>query len=264
MGKTETEKKPMYDSPPIIYWTMYEAGDYRSGLVPMTPASFLHPLELQRMEEVRLRLRRDAFVIGRWAAKALLKRTQPAMQHLPPCRVILGGDVNGLMDLTADRQAVSGCLAISTSGRQAFCAVTYRDDLPLGASLEHIHPRADSFLVDYFTHLEIQELRGYPAAVQNAWMALAWSVKAAVLTALGAELRVDAREIVVSIPNLLAAKNPMQAWLPVELISAPGGGDGWKVMWQLRGEYIFTIAVWMGKSAVFQPVIKEVTLPEEG
>jgi len=215
------------------------------------------------MDEVRLRLRRDSFLIGRWAAKALLKRTQPALQHLPYPKILINGDLHGSMRLMTDTQSLPGCLSLSTSGRQAFCAVTFREDLPIGVALEHVHPRADAFQTDYFNRLEIQELRVYPATAQNAWLALAWSIKSALIAAMDAEIRVDAREIILSLPNLLSAKNPMQQWLPAKLNAAPGGAEGWRVFWQLRGEYVFSIVVWMGKLSSFEPHIKEILLIDQ-
>ena len=77
----------------------------------------------------------------------------------------------------------------------------------LGADLEVIEPRADSFVEDYFTPGEQQRVPSLPLS-QQAWaVTLIWSAKEAALKALGKGLRLDTRSVEVG----WSADNPADA-----------------------------------------------------
>lgn len=201
--------------------------------LPSRAGAFLSLAEQQRFASFRFPKRRDEWLLGRYAAK-LLVRGLPEFSSLPYSGIEIQNDAQGapFLRLTNDG-TLPGCLSISHSSGRAFCALTLHPSLRLGADLELLEPRPESFRRDYFTPGE-QAL----AAAQPEASTLIWSLKEAMLKALGVGLRVDTRKVEVQ-DFAGGADGDWQA----ARVGEPGTKNRpWHAWWQRRGDFVLSVA----------------------
>ncbi|MCG8350348.1 MAG: 4'-phosphopantetheinyl transferase superfamily protein, partial [Chloroflexales bacterium] len=208
--------------------------------------------------------------------------------QLPLCAIVIDNDADGapfvklspallaeLVGRSCNECYEYPALSISVSHSQdlAFCALyaaynelgvadCYNPSVQIGADIEHVEPRAESFVEDYFTAEEIQQVRRAPAGIRDLLVTLIWSAKEAVLKALRVGLTVDTRRV----SCLIGATERMNStWnsfviscdtqLLAERIGQPvgramyGGSSylaqtatftGW---WRTKDDYVLTIAM---------------------
>ena len=111
----------------------------------------LSPSELQKYSAFRFPKRRDEWLLGRWTAKALV-HSLPAYQHYSLDQIEIHNAPEGAPYLQLpDRAAPAECLTISHSGNFALCALATGLNLQVGADLEKVEARTETFILDYFT-----------------------------------------------------------------------------------------------------------------
>jgi len=223
--------------PAPIYWSLLE----RSRVELDHGSPWLSPAEHAVLAGFRFPKRRDEWLLGRYAAKALL-RSLPEYRALPPQAVEVRNDPQGAPGFVLpDGLAPTGCLSLSHSGPYALAALVRLPDLRPGADLEKVEPRSEAFVEDYLTPCEREMVHAAPPEERAFVATLVWSMKEAMLKALGVGLRLDTRRVEVA-----------------ETDQLPAAGDGWQalsvsdhedprrrwVAWARRHEaYVLTAAV---------------------
>ncbi len=177
-----------------IYWTLAE----RSQAPLETCETFLSEAEQQKLSALRFPKRRTEWLLGRWAAK-FLAHSLPAYQSYFLDEIEICNSPEGVPRIRLPEEAPSrACLTISHSGDLAFCALAAGDGLAIGADLEKVEPRPASFVEDYFTLQELEQVKACPAELRDLAATLVWSVKESMLKALQVGLRWDTRQVEVS------------------------------------------------------------------
>jgi 4'-phosphopantetheinyl transferase len=228
-------------TPVTIYWTL-TAGPADAA---QDPARFLSAAELENLASFRFRKRRSEWLLGRWAAKALL-RCLPGYRQLDPRQIEIGTASGGAPRVRlADGRRFPGALSISHRDGLAFCAAVLTEGLNLGADLEKVESRSEAFLADYLTPAEQAWVRRQPALQRAAAAALVWSAKEAVLKALEIGLGWDTRWVEVGGTDLFPGEGPA-AWRPLQVSSAAREEHPWSAWWRRTGGHVMTLAAFGG------------------
>lgn len=201
---------------------------------------FLSEEELLRLAGLRFEKRRKEWLLGRWTAKQLLRRSRSVEADAVQIRNEASGkpffvNING--------SALEGCLSISHRAGRSFCAWTSDPTFALGADLEVWEPRDKIFIEDYLAKVEQDLALVCVGQRRDLVVTLMWSAKEAVFKALGTGLRMDTRSVAVGGLDWLARDGAVpEGWLPLEFVSTAVTQpiQGW---WRLEGELILTIAV---------------------
>lgn len=224
----------MSESPYRIYWLLAEK----------TPASlceagaFLSPQECQKLSAMRFPKRRDAWLLGRWAAKSLIHNLPDYQNHSMP-EIEIKNTPEGVPVICLPGGRTSpDCLSISHSGPLAFCALTQAPALMVGVDLEKIEPRSEDFIQDYFTPGEQRLVGSFPLEAKHAAVTLIWSMKEAMLKAIGVGLRWDTRQV-----EIREIRNENYGdWQEVIVSDLRQKNRPWTAWWQRRGDFLMTIA----------------------
>jgi 4'-phosphopantetheinyl transferase len=274
----------------MIHWLVQSSitqPDLHAGIAPL---DLLSQVEQRHLATLQIKKRRKDWLLGRWTVKHLLQSyiEQQTDVRLPLCAIVIDNDADGapfvqlnpallteLVGRPYDDHYANPTLSISISHSHdlAFCALYAAHDelggadccnpsVQIGADIEHIEPRADHFIEDYFTAEEIQQVRRAPAGIRDLLVTLIWSAKEAVLKALRVGLTVDTRQVSCLIG---AAERVNSTWnsfviscdtqLLAERVGQPIGravyGEssclaqtaaftGW---WRTKDDYVLTIAI---------------------
>ena len=223
--------------PTTIHWMLVD-----SARTPLETRAFLSPSELERFSAFRFPKRRDEWLLGRWAAKALA-HSLPAYQDYPLDRIEIQNTPAGVPFIQVHGQAASpDCLTISHSGHLALCALAAGPDLRVGADLEKIELRTGTFILDYFTPAESQLVETYPPDTRAVVVTLIWSAKEAMLKAMGVGLRWDTRSVEVRrVDGLLPAGDSTGKWQELQVGEVNASQAAWSAWWQRRGQFILTL-----------------------
>ena len=221
----------------MIYWTLaHPAWDEANP-----PDDFLSGEEKKSLSELRFQKRRTDWLRGRWTAKRLLQLADPACSNLPIQSIQVANEPEGAPYLLINgNQRYPGILSISHCGPYALCALS---ENRMGCDLEHIERRPDIFIEDFFTRAEVQRVRESPEVQRPILVNLVWSMKEAVLKSIGKGLRLDTRMVEVDPPrDLTLAKAKKPGWKPVT-VHSPAVNQPISAWWQLKNEYVLTLAV---------------------
>ncbi len=175
----------------MIHWLVAHDSEMQSP-----PHCFLNDVELERLAALRFAKRRREWLLGRFAAKRLLIAAVRKYRGLDMRRITVGNDPDGVPYFAVSEQGrLPLALSISHRDHLAFCALS---DLPgpaVGADVEKVEPRDESFVHDFFTHREARLVLNAPAAERDWLVTVVWSAKEAVLKALHLGLTVDTRRV---------------------------------------------------------------------
>jgi len=108
----------------------------------------------------------------------------------------------------------------------------------LGCDLELADARSAAFLADYFTPLERAFVEQAATSERPQTMALLWSAKESLLKALRVGLRIDTREVAVSIEVAPSPSWGVAAWRPLRISCHRRLFDGW---WRSAGQVVHTV-----------------------
>jgi len=224
----------------------------------LAPEGLLSLGEQQRLAALAVAKRRRDWLLGRWTAKHLLQSyvARCIGTWLPLDAFVISSDPDGaprvivdcrlqVADWEKNLQSVICNLQLSIShcNGYAFCAISDRSGLAIGADIERIAPRAPEFAADYFTPRELMQVAASPANGRDTTVTLIWSAKEAALKALRLGLTVDTRCVSIELCRPYGAA---LAWAPLAVRStllqaeASGGMYGW---WWVVGEYVLTLAL---------------------
>jgi 4'-phosphopantetheinyl transferase len=236
--------------PPTIYWMLVDA----TQTLPEAPG-VLSTSELERFLAFRFPKRQNEWLLGRWTAKSLA-HSLPAYQQYPLGRIEIQNTPEGAPFIQVqDGAAQTDCLSISHCGHLALCALAPGRDLRVGADLEKIEPRTETFILDYFTPGERQIVADCPAQNRAVVVTLIWSAKEAVLKALGVGLRWDTRAVeVCAIDGILPTNTEMGGWQKYLVRAVQADNPVWAAWWQRRDEFILTLAGFSATQAETQSI----------
>ena len=236
--------------PKPIYWTLVD-----SYQAPLETQGYLSPAELQKFASFRFPKRRNEWLLGCWTAKALAQSIpayqQPSLDQIEICNTPEGAPY---IQLTGKTTPVH-CLSISHSNSFAMCALAPGQDVRVGADLEKIEARTETFILDYFTTTERQLVDICPAETRAVVVTLIWSMKESMLKALGVGLRRDTRSVEVrSVDGLLHAGNNTGKWQRIQIGEQNTSNRAWTGWWQRRDQFALTLAAYAATQAGIQSV----------
>jgi 4'-phosphopantetheinyl transferase len=233
-------RKSILDAP--VYWSLTEISSQWAEKSLQEIPSFLSPPELQKLSGLLVPKRRNEWLHGRRAVKLLLFNCFPQLAGSDPTKVSVLNAPSGA-PFFADENGKALPIALSLSHRAgwAACAITGQPDLSIGIDLECIEPRADSFVDTFFTEEEIAVARSLDGKQRDLWVTLVWSMKEAVLKALGQGLRLDTRSVRVQPPVSFAADEAV--WHPVDVTCPQSAPSHWSAWFMRQDDLLLTLAI---------------------
>ena len=238
-----------------IYWMLVD-----SPQAALEGPGILSPSELQRYCAFRFPKRRNEWLLGRWTAKTLA-HSLPTYQHYSLDQIEVRNTPEGAPYLQLpERAAPAECLTISHSGTLALCALTNGLHLQVGADLEKVEARTETFILDYFTPTEQRLVEQIPAETRALIVTLVWSAKESMLKALGLGLRRDTRSVeVLDVDSFPSNREENGKWRKIQIGERPAGGRAWAGWWQRRDAFVLTLAA----TAATQAEIRSARLIEK-
>jgi 4'-phosphopantetheinyl transferase len=234
----------------VIDWLVCLADDI--PLEAERPPGFLSASERETFAGLRFPKRRREWLLGRWTAKQLLRRSQATYRALPPSAISVANDLDGAPYLSIEKEGrLELSLSISHRDDRAFCALSPSLPPIIGADMERIEPRDPAFVQDFFTANEAERVWACPSPARDTLVTVLWSAKEATLKALRHGLRVDTRRVEI---RHAAGIEPQQAnsvaiswpasevWHKVEIQCALDGATHFDAWWRPHGEYVLTLA----------------------
>ena len=222
-----------------IYWTLVDHSQIPSDRAK----GFLSNAEFQKLSTLRFPKRRSEWLLGRWAAKALV-HSIPAYRQYSLDEIEIQNAPEGAPYIQPPGGTVSpDCLTISHSDRFALCAMSLGPAIRIGSDLEMIELRSEAFVTDYFTQDEQRLIASCPAERREAVTTLIWSTKESMLKALGVGLRWDTRKVeVCAIDELRLVDTSYGRWQKIHVRDSERGNRNWAAWWQCRDQFILTLA----------------------
>lgn len=218
-----------------VRWLLVQSGE--------EPAedSWLAPAERDHLETLRIPQRRNDWRLGRWAAKnALAAALDLSKEALPRLEIRPAED--GAPEPFLDAAPIPWALSLTHRDSHAAAAVAPAGTA-LGCDLERIEPRSGLFVQDYFTEAERAVIETDRLLLAN----LFWSAKESALKALRVGLRMDTRDVEVTL-----GKEEAESWKTFGVRHRESGArfEGW---WRREGEVVATVVAGPAQSRT-QPI----------
>ncbi len=230
----------------IIYWTVSRDEQTSCFDISLPFERYLTSDEVDRLGYLRFPKRRTEWLQGRWTIKYLLRHSAPFFAGRSPRDVQVKNEPEGMpyLEDVNSRSPLPVNISISHRDHYAFCALTPEVSLKIGADIELIETRSPSFFEDFFTAREYQQGMVYYGRQRDLWFTLVWSLKEAVLKALGKGLRLDTRcveiqDIGVTLPVKAGEANN---WQPVRVIYESEPQIQWCAWWRKQDRFVYTMA----------------------
>jgi len=249
----------------VIYWHICQAPDCAADA--RASPGFLSASEQRTFKRLRFPKRREEWLLGRWTAKQLLRRSLEGYEGLALSVISVGVDPDGAPYLSVQGEGrLPASLSISHRAGRAVCALSPALSPTIGVDLECVEPRPRAFVEDFFTAQEAARVWACAPERRDTLVTAMWSAKEAVLKAFREGLRVDTRAIEVRhIAGLDAdlasvaegGASPALAlhrvgngsasadWQPIQIESSVPGALRVAAWWQPEGDSVLTMAaVW--------------------
>ena len=233
----------MFSSPdPRIYCLLQSLDSHPSLAEGVAPEFLLSFAERSRFTRFIVPKRRRDWLLGRWTAKHLVQSYLALTEGslMPLDEIEISADDNGAPYVSVGgRLPIS--LSISHSGDTSFCAVCRRETGFVGADVEHIEARDNSFVRTFFTDGENAAVEAAALAERDEVVTALWSAKEAVLKTLRLGLRADTRQVEVFSGALSPEWCPVTAQLDPDLLPSPSSSlSAWQ---QTHLGYILSLAL---------------------
>ena len=181
-------------------------------------------------------LRRGEWLLGRSLAKQLVQRYCEVTKQPVPDRRAIGilPSASGAPMVYLDGTPQPIALSISHSHGAGFCALTPAPGLRIGADIERITTRDESFLLDFFTDGERQTVSASAMETRTTIATAIWSAREAYYKAVGTglPLRQGAVEVV-------AERIPGAEWTPFALRNTDEGE--YEGSWRVWNGYVLAV-----------------------
>ena len=179
-----------------VYWLEQSEAD-----LPMAD-DWLSSSEADRLSKLRFAKRRSDWKLGRWTAKNALALYFLYLKLPVDPQVLASIEIrpapSGAPEAFFQNKPAAATISLSHRAGIAACAVGCSSGV-LGCDLETIEPRSDAFLADYFTTAEQSFVAEASVADRPRLLALLWSAKESALKVLREGLRLDPRNVIVSL-----------------------------------------------------------------
>ncbi len=248
----------------VIYWMLCRAEENWPWWQGTGEPEFLSPAEADRLAGMKFHKRRREWLLGRYAAKSLLRACVPGLAERTSQEITIKNEPFGAPFFVVDgigRYPAS--ISISHREGMAACALVLGTDGQVGIDLERIEEHPQEFVEDFFTAGEVRTSLICPADCRDTWVTLVWSAKEAVLKALSLGLSVDSRSVEIVLANGLESSSRRQhdaacepgvvrripaspeedGWLALEIYSTLPEANGVQAWWRRCGQYAVTLAV---------------------
>lgn len=180
--------------------------------------------------------RRSDWRLGRWTAKLLI-RTVLNRPSTPLCSFEIRAAADGAPEAFCGGAAIDLAISISHSHGRALCVAGPRN-ITLGCDLEHVEPREEGLVEDYFSPEEQALVESTPSGSERTLVVnLIWSAKESLLKAVRAGLRRDTRSVVVT-PELPGEAGSWTPWSG-RCLESSRRFYGW---WRTDEGFVFTAA----------------------
>jgi len=229
----------------LIYWVV--SLDEQTPCVTYSQPfeSYLTEYELTRLGLLRFPKRRAEWLLGRWTMKYLLRHSLADYTGLPPVRVQLKNEPEGMpyLEQASEGKRLPIYISISHREHRAFCALTSAPALQVGVDLELVESRPPSFLEDYFTAQEYDTGLALKGLERDIWFTLLWSLKESVLKAVGKGLRLDTRNVVIHQVDDLTGAIQDTNWRKAYVTFEKDNAVQWCLWWRYMDRFIYSVAV---------------------
>lgn len=155
---------------------------------------WLGPREREVQQRYTFAPRRAAWRAGRWAARKALMKLSSA--DSAAVEIIAAPD--GAPEAVFAAGALAASISISHRGRRA-AALAAPVGVATGCDVELVEPRTAGFAADWFTAAERAAVSSATPLQRDLMVTLIWSAKETALKVLRQGLRVDPREVAVSV-----------------------------------------------------------------
>ncbi len=122
--------------------------------------------------------------------------------------------------------------------------------IKIGIDLEYVETKPDIFIHDYFTPEESQQVFAATEPHRALAASLVWSVKESLLKALQTGLRIDTREVAVSVSSFESS----QQWKTIQVSRCAKHNGFVSAAWRSIGDFVLTCAA-LGESALERPLL---------
>lgn len=229
----------------IVYWTAVSFDQ-----IGVDDLGWLSKQEKQHYETFRFTKRRDEWLMGRWAAKKLLSSVYPSFNGVAMNEISIMNEFNGSPYVLVYGFRVPGVLSL-THREGLACAAWISDySVKIGIDLEFVETKPDVFIHDYFTPEESQLVFAAKESQRALAASLVWSVKESLLKALQTGLRLDTREVAVTVPALETSDQ----WKSIQVDHCAKHTGFVNAAWRSIGDFVLTCAA-LGESALEQPLL---------
>jgi len=215
-----------------VRWLEQSLADVRA------PLDWLSAAEVARLNVMRVPKRRDDWRLGRWTAKQAVA----AYLDLPSDAWALAGIEIRPADSGAPEVFLHdgpAAVSISLTHRDGIAACALAPaGIAVGCDLELVEPRGEAFIADYFTAREQELIARTPQPERFRVVALLWSAKESTLKVLRTGLRLDTRDVEVTLADELPKSSPENLWRPLRSLAYEQEYSGW---WQIGGDLIRTL-----------------------
>ena len=208
-------------------------------------ADWLSSTEVARLAGMRVPKRNQDWRLGRWTTKnAVATYLRLPIEASTLTAIEIRPLPSGAPEVFLHGRPAPLAISLSHRGRRAVCTIA-PEGTAIGCDLELIEPRDEAFIGDYFTPAEQRLVAEAAGGGRFRTLALLWSAKESVLKALHEGLRIDTRQIEVSLgntdslPPALRSSKMTDTWHPLRARFEDRLFSGW---WQEAGEFVLTIA----------------------
>jgi 4'-phosphopantetheinyl transferase len=213
--------------------------------------------ELAHFGSMRIPKRRKDWRLGRWTAKHAVA----AYLGLPAdtsalAAIEIRATPSGAPEAFLDGSAAPVSISLSHREGRAVCAVGPAETV-LGCDLEVVEPRPGAFVSDYFTHREQQLVTQAPPGEPLFIVALLWSAKESMLKALHEGLRIDTRQVEITLCGASGAADKLSqdTWHQFRAQFEEEVFHGW---WRGDGQFVLTFV----SQPASEPPVRLYTVPQ--
>jgi len=242
----------------MFYWTIAHASEHEALANSEAPPSFLSPREEEALARLAFPIRRRKWLLGRLAAKQVLRKVLAAEYGRPPLstEITIANRPSGAPYAILDGEGrIPWSLSISHRIDVGFAAVATSTRVAIGADVELVVARDPALVRGFFTGEEAAAVASSHGRGVDLAVARIWSAKEAVLKAMGLGLRLDTRTVQVLGE---ASAEPRTAevpagWRQLHTSLSRGREAGGAVRrasardvtvyWRDEGEYVLTVAL---------------------
>jgi 4'-phosphopantetheinyl transferase len=197
-------------------------------------ADWLSAAELLCLGGLRFEKRRADWRLGRWTAKATVATYLGIPRRCGSLREIeVRPEPLGAPVVWIGNERAPVTISLTHRDGVAVCAIA-APGVELGCDVEAAESRSAAFVADYFTPAERAFVEQAPGAERPQRIALLWSAKESALKALRIGLRMDTRDIAVSISRASGA----DPWSPLRVSCHGRNFHGW---WRSAGQLVHTV-----------------------